>query len=103
MVRRGLVSSRAEAGVAVDAKRVLVNGAIAEKTSRLVDPADAVVVTGDAPRFVSRGGEKLDRALDQFLIDVAGVEALDVGASTINEEMKMAATRALAALAKEVG
>jgi 23S rRNA (cytidine1920-2'-O)/16S rRNA (cytidine1409-2'-O)-methyltransferase len=82
MVRRGLVSSRAEAGVAVDAKRVLVNGAIAEKTSRLVDPADAVVITGDAPRFVSRGGEKLDRALDQFLINVAGVEALDVGAST---------------------
>lgn len=82
LVRRGLAASRTEAAGAVDARRVLVNGAIAEKPARLVDPGDAVVVTGPPPRFVSRGGEKLDAALDRFGIVVAGVRALDVGAST---------------------
>jgi 23S rRNA (cytidine1920-2'-O)/16S rRNA (cytidine1409-2'-O)-methyltransferase len=82
MVRRGLVTSRTEASGAIDARRVLVNGAMAEKASRLVDPGDAVVITGPPPRFVSRGGEKLDAALDVFAIDVTGAEALDAGAST---------------------
>src|SRR3954468_24006399 len=81
MVRRGLVASRAEAARAIEANSVLVNGAIANKSSRLVDPADAVVVQQRA-RFVSRGGDKLDAALDSFAIDVAGMRALDAGAST---------------------
>ena len=70
LVRRGLVPSRTEAGRVIDLHRVLVNGAIADKASRLVDPGDAVVVTGEPPRFVSRGGEKLDAALDAFGLDV---------------------------------
>jgi 23S rRNA (cytidine1920-2'-O)/16S rRNA (cytidine1409-2'-O)-methyltransferase len=41
-----------------------------------------VLVAGDPPRFVSRGGEKLDAALDRFAIDPVGVRALDAGAST---------------------
>ena len=44
--------------------RVLVNGAMADKPARLVAPGDAVVVAGHRPRFVGRGGEKLDAALD---------------------------------------
>jgi len=81
MVRRGLVASRAEAARAIEANSVLVNGAVADKSSRLVDPADAVVVQQRA-RFVSRGGEKLDAALDAFAIDVGGMRVLDAGAST---------------------
>src|SRR3954454_2077432 len=81
MVRRGLVGSRAEAARAIEANAVLVNGAMADKSSRLVDPADAVVLQ-QRPRFVSRGGEKLDAALDAFAIDVTGMRALDAGAST---------------------
>ncbi|MEX1105059.1 MAG: S4 domain-containing protein, partial [Ilumatobacteraceae bacterium] len=73
MVRRGLVTSRTEASGAIDARRVLVNGAMAEKASRLVDPGDAVVITGPPPRFVSRGGDKLDAALDAFGLDVDGM------------------------------
>ena len=64
------------------AGRVLVNGAVADKAARLVAPGDAVVVSGPPPRFVGRGGEKLDAALAAFGIDVAGRRALDVGAST---------------------
>jgi 23S rRNA (cytidine1920-2'-O)/16S rRNA (cytidine1409-2'-O)-methyltransferase len=82
LVRRGLVPSRTEAGRIIGLQRVLVNGAVAEKPSRLVDPADAVVVGGEPARFVSRGGDKLDAALDAFGLDVREVAALDVGAST---------------------
>ena len=82
LVRRGLVVSRAEAQVAIADQRVLVNGAVAEKPARMVGAADAVVITGPPPRFVGRGGEKLDAALERFGIDVAGRRVLDVGAST---------------------
>ena len=64
------------------ANRVLVNGAIAEKPARLVAAGDAVVLAGPPPRFVGRGGEKLDAALDHFAVDVRGRRVLDVGAST---------------------
>ena len=82
MVRRGLVASREQALAAVTGGRVLVGGAPAEKAARLVAPGDAIVLQGPAPRFVSRGGEKLAAALDHFQIDVAGRRALDAGAST---------------------
>ncbi len=82
LVRRGLVSSRRQAQSAIARGRVLVGGAIADKPSRLVSPAEAVVLTGDGPRFVSRGGEKLDAALEALSIEVAGLRVLDAGAST---------------------
>jgi 23S rRNA (cytidine1920-2'-O)/16S rRNA (cytidine1409-2'-O)-methyltransferase len=66
----------------VAAGRVLVNGAPADKPGRLVAAGDAVVVEGPPPRFVGRGGEKLDAALERFGIDVNGLDVLDVGAST---------------------
>jgi 23S rRNA (cytidine1920-2'-O)/16S rRNA (cytidine1409-2'-O)-methyltransferase len=82
LVRRGLAASRTDAQGEVAAGRVLVNGAVADKPARMVAPGDAVVVTGPPPRFVGRGGEKLDAALTAFGVDVAGSDALDVGAST---------------------
>ena len=60
----------------------MVAGSIATKLSTMVSPADPVVVLGTGPRFVSRGGEKLDAALDRFGLDVAGLRALDAGSST---------------------
>lgn len=48
----------------------------------MVDPAEAVVVVGDGPRFVSRGGDKLDAALAGLAVDVTGARVLDAGAST---------------------
>jgi 23S rRNA (cytidine1920-2'-O)/16S rRNA (cytidine1409-2'-O)-methyltransferase len=47
-----------------------------------VAPEEPVRLAGDGPRFVGRGGEKLDAALDRFGVDVAGRTALDAGAST---------------------
>ena len=82
LVRRGLARSRARALSEIEAGRVLVGGAPAAKASTLVDPAQPIELVGPAPRFVGRGGEKLDAALDHFGIDVAGCRAVDVGAST---------------------
>ncbi len=59
-----------------------VGGAPATKVSRLVAPGEPIELVGPPPRFVSRGGEKLDAALDRFGIDVTGRRVLDAGAST---------------------
>jgi 23S rRNA (cytidine1920-2'-O)/16S rRNA (cytidine1409-2'-O)-methyltransferase len=55
---------------------------LADKPARLVAPSDPVELQAGPPRFVSRGGEKLQAALDTFGIDVVGDRVLDVGAST---------------------
>jgi len=82
-VRRGLVASRAQAADAIAAGRVTVAGATADKPSRLVAPSEPVELLGPPPRFVGRGGEKLEGALAAFPgIEVAGRRALDAGAST---------------------
>jgi 23S rRNA (cytidine1920-2'-O)/16S rRNA (cytidine1409-2'-O)-methyltransferase len=59
-----------------------VSGAVADKPSRLVDPSEPLELRGDPPRFVSRGGEKLDAALTTFGVEVEGRRCLDAGAST---------------------
>ncbi len=82
MVRRGLVGNRNAAREMVDQGRVTVDGAQAIKAARLVDPAQAIGLSGPPPRFVSRGGTKLEAALDRFGIDVVGRRAVDVGAGT---------------------
>ena len=82
MVRRGLAGSRTEARALVAAGRVTVAGAPATKPAHMVDPAQPVVVTGEGPRFVSRGGLKLEAALERSGLDVTGALVLDAGAST---------------------
>lgn len=82
LVRRALVESRTDAATAIETGRVQVNGAVADKASRQVHAGDAIVMLGPPPRFVSRGGEKLDAALEDFAVDVSGRRVLDAGAST---------------------
>ena len=82
LVRRGLLSSRQQAQEAIEAGRVLVGGAPADKSARLVAAGEPVTLRGPAPRYVSRGGTKLEAALDGFGVDPAGLRCLDAGAST---------------------
>ncbi|MHB1849939.1 MAG: TlyA family RNA methyltransferase [Acidimicrobiales bacterium] len=82
LVRRGLVASRQRAQAEISSGRVLVGGAVAERASRLVAPFEPVELLGSPRRFVGRGGEKLDAALERFRVDVAGAVVLDAGAST---------------------
>jgi 23S rRNA (cytidine1920-2'-O)/16S rRNA (cytidine1409-2'-O)-methyltransferase len=82
MVRRGLASSRAEAQAAIGRGLVSVAGRPASKASTLVADDESLDVRGEARRFVSRGGDKLEAALDRFGLSVGGRDALDAGAST---------------------
>lgn len=82
LVRRGLADSRTRAQQAIDAGRVLVSGARADRAGRLVAPGEPIHVEGPPDRFVSRGGRKLDAALDRFGVAVTGRRCLDAGAST---------------------
>jgi 23S rRNA (cytidine1920-2'-O)/16S rRNA (cytidine1409-2'-O)-methyltransferase len=82
LVHRKLVPSRSAAQDAIAAGRVELDGVIRPKASTLVAPGVSVRLVGEGPRYVGRGGQKLEAALDRFDIDVAGRQALDVGAST---------------------
>jgi 23S rRNA (cytidine1920-2'-O)/16S rRNA (cytidine1409-2'-O)-methyltransferase len=82
LVRRDLTTSRNEAQALIAAHRVIVNGSVADKPARQVAPGDAIVIEGPPARFVGRGANKLDHALEEFGIDVRGRRVLDAGAST---------------------
>ena len=64
------------------ARRVLVNGRIADKSGRSVDKEDEIRIIAPEHPWVGRGGMKLARALEQFHIDVSGKICADIGAST---------------------
>jgi 23S rRNA (cytidine1920-2'-O)/16S rRNA (cytidine1409-2'-O)-methyltransferase len=81
LVERGLVESREKAQALVLAGEVLVGGVPAAKPGQSVE-ANAVLELKARPAHVSRGGLKLEAALDQFRIPVSGLVCLDVGAST---------------------
>ena len=79
---RGLAKSRTSAAELVSQKKVAVNGVICTLVSRKVNVEDIIEVVGELPRYVSRGGLKLEYAIEQFEIDLTGKVCLDVGAST---------------------
>lgn len=81
LVERGLAESRAKAQALIMAGQVRVAGQVTLKPATAVQ-ADSVLTIDSGPRFVSRGGEKLEAALDAFQIDVTGFVCADVGAST---------------------
>jgi 23S rRNA (cytidine1920-2'-O)/16S rRNA (cytidine1409-2'-O)-methyltransferase len=81
MVDLHLSESRERAKRSILAGQVRVNGQQAKKPSDNVSPEDAITI--DAPeKYVSRGGHKLEHALDEFKLDVNGLTAIDLGAST---------------------
>lgn len=81
LVERGLCESREKAKRAILAGRVSINQQRARKPSDPVREGDQLQLT-TPDRYVSRGGHKLEHALDHFQIDVTGLIALDLGAST---------------------
>jgi 23S rRNA (cytidine1920-2'-O)/16S rRNA (cytidine1409-2'-O)-methyltransferase len=81
LVERGLCESRERAKRAVLAGQVRVNDQSAHKPSDPVRPDDRLTLDA-GEKYVSRGGHKLEHALRHFQLDVAGLTALDLGAST---------------------
>jgi 23S rRNA (cytidine1920-2'-O)/16S rRNA (cytidine1409-2'-O)-methyltransferase len=81
LVDRGLADSREKAKALVLAGAVRVNGQKLEKPGHSI-AQDASIEVTQKLRYVSRGGLKLEAALDQFGIDPAGMTCLDIGSST---------------------
>lgn len=82
LVRRGLAANPAAAREAVSAGRVTVAGRPVVNPESLVAPQESVSIGAEPAPFVSRGGQKLEPALDRFAVPVAGRRCLDAGAST---------------------
>ncbi len=81
LVQRGLCPSREQAKRLIMAGEVMLTDTVMSKPGWLVRE-DALITVKTPPRFVSRGGLKLEGALDHFGIDVTGLTGMDVGAST---------------------
>jgi 23S rRNA (cytidine1920-2'-O)/16S rRNA (cytidine1409-2'-O)-methyltransferase len=81
LVERGLCDSREKAKRAIMAGQVRINDRVAAKASESINTSDRLVLTA-GEKYVSRGGHKLEHALDHFALDVSGQVALDLGAST---------------------
>lgn len=82
LIERGLTSSRERAKELIQAQQVLVNGKPVQKPAQLCAPTDVVELRGQVMPYVSRGGLKLEKALDTFGVDPTGCCAVDIGAST---------------------
>jgi 23S rRNA (cytidine1920-2'-O)/16S rRNA (cytidine1409-2'-O)-methyltransferase len=102
LVERGLFESRAKAQAAIAAGLVVANATPVTKAS-LELPADAVLQAEAAHPYVSRGGVKLEAALDHFGFDPAGQICLDVGASTGGFTDVLLARGAMRVYAVDVG
>ncbi len=81
LVEKGLAPSRSKAKEYIDSGRVFLNGVPVKKAGAEVTGCEEIKVS-DPDRFVSRAGRKLEAALEIFGIDVTGLTALDLGAST---------------------
>lgn len=81
LVAKGLADSRSQAKALILAGKVKIGTERIDKPGRSL-PEDSDLSVDAPPRFVSRGGEKLEGFLDRFEIDVEGMHILDVGAST---------------------
>jgi len=82
MVERGLAPSREKAQALIMAGQVVVGDHAADKAGQQVAADAEIRIKGEALPYVGRGGLKLRKALDEFGVDVSGLVALDVGAST---------------------
>jgi len=79
--RRRLIRSRSRAQRMIEAGRVKVDGCVITRPGHPIDP-EAVIEILSYEKYVSRGGEKLEAALERFRVDPRGRVCLDIGAST---------------------
>jgi 23S rRNA (cytidine1920-2'-O)/16S rRNA (cytidine1409-2'-O)-methyltransferase len=82
LVERGMVASRERGQALILAGKVLVNDQKIEKAGAPVEAEATIRLLGDDLKYVSRGGLKLEKALEHWKVDVGGRICLDIGAST---------------------
>jgi 23S rRNA (cytidine1920-2'-O)/16S rRNA (cytidine1409-2'-O)-methyltransferase len=82
LVQRGMAESREKAKAMIMAGEVDVDGLKADKSGHLYSSTSSITLKKSPHSYLSRGGLKLEAALDHFLIDIKGLTLLDIGAST---------------------
>lgn len=82
MTRRSLVRSRSAAQCLIKNGTVFVNGKCTDKPSFNVTDEDNIEIKGELPKYVGRGGLKLEKAIETFKIELSDSVCIDVGAST---------------------
>ncbi len=83
LVERSLVPSRTKAQELIKEKLVLVNGKVIDKSNYMVSESDSIEIKeNDKLKYVSRGGLKLDKAINIFNIDMTNKKVMDIGSST---------------------
>ncbi|HWZ57187.1 MAG TPA: SAM-dependent methyltransferase, partial [Verrucomicrobiae bacterium] len=82
IVERGLAESREKAQAMILAGEVRVNGERSDKAGAQISEDSRIEISGASQKYASRGGVKIEGALQDFGMDVSGKVCLDVGAST---------------------
>ena len=82
LVNKNLVSSRQKAKAIIMAGNVFVNGQKETKAGTLFDESVSIEIKGQPLKYVSRGGFKLEKAIEEFDVDLADKVCMDVGSST---------------------
>lgn len=83
LVERSLVPSRTKAQELIKEKLVLVNGKVIDKSNYIISESDSIEIKeNDKLKYVSRGGLKLDKAINTFNIDMTNKKVMDIGSST---------------------
>ncbi len=82
LVELGIASGREKAKQYIKSGNILVNGSPASKPSIYVEDSDEIKYIGEAEKYVSRAGYKLEKAISEFKIDLKGLICADLGAST---------------------
>ena len=103
LVERGLAPSREKAKTTIMAGDVFVNGQREDKAGAMFDPQVPIEVKGQALKYVSRGGLKLEKAMANFDVDPSGRVCMDIGASTGGFTDRMLQNGAVKVYAVDVG
>lgn len=82
LFERGFAESREKAKALIMSGVVYVNNQKSDKAGNTVKPDDIIEVRGETLKYVSRGGLKLEKAMQSFPIDLSGCVCMDIGAST---------------------
>ncbi len=82
VVKKGLAESREKARAMIMAGSIYINGQKEDKPGTKIETSAEIMVKGNSMKYVSRGGYKLEKAIEKFNINIDGAVCMDIGAST---------------------
>jgi len=103
LVKLGYFKTRQKAKYAIDNKNIYVNDILVEKSSKIISSEDKIEIRGEILSFVSKGGLKLEKAINEFKINLNNKICIDIGASTGGFTDCMLQNKAIKVYAIDVG